>query len=154
MGQDIKWYTIGGKRFYQEQASAWQKAHIIKLLGGKDLDQLSVSAIIGLLGPDGLLSLYGLLLIEEGQTKEEFIKNLMTPGGPDHRLLFATHIDEALTLEVLVDFLAYILEPSNIDRISEALGRFRELFPEMGVTPSGNSTGLPPSLAEVNHSIG
>lgn len=144
---DPIFYTIGGKEFYQDQASAWQKAHVAKLIGGKDVAQFNASAIMDMLGPDGLLDFYAILLVPKGISKEEFIKQRMIPGsGQNDRLTFAAFVDEALTLEILADFLAFILEPSNMSRIQGALGRIMELIPDVLSTPSDKLNDKQPSL--------
>ena len=148
---EAKFYSIGDKEFYQDKASAWQMCHLAKLLHGRDLHSLSATAILELLGPDDILTFYGLLLVPKGMSKEAFIAKHLTPGAMDFRVLFATYIDEVLTLEILADFLAFILAPSNMSRISEALGHLLALLPTLvqeETTPNGGSNGLLPSLPE------
>ena len=140
-------YTIGDKEFYQDVASAWQKAKIVELVGGKDIPSLDAFGLLGALGADQLLSFYEILLVPKGMDKATFISHSLTPGKLDHRVLFATHIGEAMTLELLADFLAFILESSNLARMTEALGRVNLLFPGSDPAPlNGSSSSLPSSV--------
>lgn len=141
-------YQVGEQEFYQDVSSAWQKAKITQLIGGKDIPSLDSFGLLSALGPDNLLAFYQILLIPKGMSKETFIRESLTPGKLDHRVQFATHIGEAMTLEILADFLAFILAPSNMQRMTEALGRVNRLLPRAGQDPLPDLSNSLPSSPE------
>ena len=141
---DQKHYTIGEKKFIQEKLAWRQIRMVLGQVAGVTFVGGSPLSIVQALG-ERLGNVLGIVLRPETESRESHMQRLKEPEAfGQHVDFLETHVDLALALEVVRDFL-------EVNRISYVLSLVQEIQDKISKAGAEQGTELknsvPPSAA-------